>query len=69
MTEPQVRSSGVELLAARRLHLVKAAAPWVSLEHQLAMDRVGDEAGGVHAHQPPQIGLQRVESVGRDLLG
>ena len=44
MTEPQVRSSGVELLEARQLHLVKAAAPRVSLEHQLAMDRVWDEA-------------------------
>ncbi len=39
-----MRSSGVEFREARRLRLVEVAAPRVSLEHRLAMDRVWDEA-------------------------
>lgn len=39
-----MRPSGVEFLEARQLHLVKAAAPRVSSEHRLAMDRVWDDA-------------------------
>lgn len=43
MTEPQAQPNGVELLEARRLHLVEATAPRVSPEHQQAMNRVWDE--------------------------
>lgn len=39
-----MRPRGVEVLEARRLHLVQAAAPRVLPEHQLAMDRVWEEA-------------------------
>jgi 8-oxo-dGTP pyrophosphatase MutT (NUDIX family) len=42
--EPPARPSGVELLEARQLHPVEAAAPQVSPEHQLAMGHVWDEA-------------------------
>lgn len=44
MTGLQVWPSGVEVFEACRLRLVEAAAPRVSPEHQLAMDRVWDEA-------------------------
>jgi 8-oxo-dGTP pyrophosphatase MutT (NUDIX family) len=44
MPEPRRHHSGVEILDARRIRLIEGAAPQVSPEHRLAMDRVWEEA-------------------------
>lgn len=44
VAETLLQPSGVEFMEAHRLRLVKAAAPRVSPEERLAMDRVWDEA-------------------------
>lgn len=42
MTEPTLWADGVDLLKVRGLYLVETAAPRVSSEHRVAMDRVWD---------------------------
>jgi 8-oxo-dGTP pyrophosphatase MutT (NUDIX family) len=44
VTEPLLRSSGVELLDVHRLRFVEAAPPWLSPADRSALDRVWDEA-------------------------
>src|SRR4051794_15975897 len=44
MREPRRHHGGVEILDVRRIRLIEGAAPQVSAEHRLAMDRVWGEA-------------------------
>src|SRR4051812_27838176 len=48
MPEPRRHHGGVEILDARRIRLIEGAAPRVSPEHRLAMDRAWGEAVGAN---------------------